>query len=264
MMHTLSRRTSLIYAITGSILWGASGTVAQSLFNAHNISATWLVGVRLLTAGLLLLFLSIITKQNIFNVWRDKKAASRLMFFSFLGMLPSQLSYFMAIQYGNAATATVLQFLAPVFITIYLSVVNHFLPSKINLMAIGVAMIGTFLLVTSGNINSLSLTPIAIIWGLLAGLSQASYTLLPRQLLTNFSETAIVGWSMLISSIPFWYTVGRTKLPPLSLSITMAIAFIIIGGTIIFVCLTMSMQILLCLLLLLLNSLVVCFSSLLV
>ena len=33
-----------------------------------------------------------------------------LILFAFLGMVPSQLTYFLAISAGNAATATILQF----------------------------------------------------------------------------------------------------------------------------------------------------------
>lgn len=60
---------------------------------------------------------------------------------------------------------------------------------------------GTYLLVTQGRLTSLALAPAAVLWGVLAGVSQASYTLLPRQLLRRYDETQVVGWAMLIGGV---------------------------------------------------------------
>ena len=49
--------------------------------------------------------------------------------FSFIGMLPCQLVYFIAVQVSNPSTATVLQSSAPVLILLFYMVVDHgFLP----------------------------------------------------------------------------------------------------------------------------------------
>lgn len=42
------------YAIIGCVFWGLSGIFAQTLFTKFNVQAPWLVGVRLLSAGSLL------------------------------------------------------------------------------------------------------------------------------------------------------------------------------------------------------------------
>lgn len=53
-------------AIVGAFFWGAAGTVAQFLFNNYNLSPQWLVGIRLLTSGFLLLaFVLFIKKEPI-------------------------------------------------------------------------------------------------------------------------------------------------------------------------------------------------------
>lgn len=57
-------------AIIGSFFWGAAGTVAQFLFSNYNLSPQWLVGIRLLSSGLILLaFVSLIKKEPILNIW---------------------------------------------------------------------------------------------------------------------------------------------------------------------------------------------------
>lgn len=221
----------LLFAIIGGVFWGASGTVAEYLFSVQHISSTWLVGVRLLSAGLLLLALSLVLKQNIFSIWRKPSSIVSLLLFSFFGMLPSQLAYFMAIQYGNAPTATVLQFLGPIFIILYLALSGRTWPSRVNLISVIIAVAGTFLLVTSGNIKSLSFSLAAILWGIGAGLSQASYTLLPRKLLLEFDDTLVVGWGMFLSSIPFLGVVFKSPVAINNTNTLGAILFIIIFGT---------------------------------
>ena len=67
-----------------------------------------------------------------------------LIWFSYLGMLPSQLTYFLAINYKNAPTATVLQFLGPIFIIIYLALAQRTWPQRINIISISVSSLRNF------------------------------------------------------------------------------------------------------------------------
>lgn len=48
----MNRQTKgVLLAAGGASLWGGSGAAAQYLFSTTNISTTWLVAVRLITAG---------------------------------------------------------------------------------------------------------------------------------------------------------------------------------------------------------------------
>lgn len=220
-------------AIVGAFFWGAAGTVAQFLFNNYNLSPQWLVGIRLLTSGFLLLaFVLFIKKEPILNIWQNKNSVILLLAFSFLGMLPSQFTYFMAIKYGNAATATILQFTGPLFTIIFIALRQLKLPRRIDCISIIIAMLGTILLVTKGHLNTLSLAPMAVFWGLLAGLSQASYTLISKKLLSDFSSLIVVGWAMLLGSIPFIPTISTHQLSIINWKIALSLVFIIIFGTI--------------------------------
>lgn len=228
-----NRSVGIWLAIIGSFFWGAAGTVAQFLFNNYSLSPQWLVGIRLLTSGFLLLaFILFVKKEPILKIWQNKNSVMLLLAFSFLGMLPSQFTYFMAIKYGNAATATILQFTGPLFIIIFIALRQLKLPRRIDCISIIIAMIGTILLVTKGHLNTLSLAPMAVFWGLLAGLSQASYTLLPKKLLSDFSSLIVVGWAMLLGSIPFIPIISTRQLSIINWKIAVSLVFIIIFGTI--------------------------------
>ena len=116
------RWIGFLLVIVGATFWGIGGTVSQRLFQIDNISVEWLVSVRLLISGIIMILLAYFTKNNklVFQIWRNKKAVIQLFVFGLLGMLTVQYTYMASIQLGNAAVATMLQYLAPVFIIIYL------------------------------------------------------------------------------------------------------------------------------------------------
>ena len=84
----------------------------------------------MLAAGILLLIYIYWRRgKEIFDIWKNKKDAKDMLLFSLIGMLFMQYGYFLAIGHSNAATATVLQYLAPVMIVIYVSIRYHKMPS---------------------------------------------------------------------------------------------------------------------------------------
>ena len=148
-MNLNSRAKGILLVIVGTMLWGISGTVAQFLFQQKGFDTEWLVVVRLLISGFLLLLYGYIKKdKNIINIWKSKEDSIKLILFGAIGMLGVQYTYFAAIKHGNAATATILQYLSPVIITCYLIIRNKKLPNIKQLIAIGLALIGTFFIIT--------------------------------------------------------------------------------------------------------------------
>ncbi|CAI2654350.1 hypothetical protein AKUH4B505J_04710 [Apilactobacillus kunkeei] len=87
------------------------------------------------------------------------------------------------------------------------------------------------MLVTNGHIDSLALSIAAIAWGIGAGVSQVSYTLIPAKLLSSFDDKLIVGWGMLLGSLPLSGFVLSTSAPKVSMITIISIAFIIVFGT---------------------------------
>jgi drug/metabolite transporter (DMT)-like permease len=80
-------------------------------------------------------------------------------------MVAVQYTYFEAIHKSNAATATVLQYMGPVFIAIYMAFKQRRLPNFIEFVAIILALSGTFLLVTHGKFGSLAISTEGLLVG---------------------------------------------------------------------------------------------------
>lgn len=125
-------------------------------------------------------------------------------------MLGVQYCFMATIHYGNAAVATLLQYLGPVIIILYLvatKVINFKWKEGI---AVTLALGGTFLLLTNGSLATLSVPMPAIVWGLMSAFAMAFYTIYPVQLLAKWGTVNVVGWAMFIAGIflnflhPIW------------------------------------------------------------
>lgn len=199
---TKSIKFGIIITIIGASCWGISGCFGQFLFEEKGIKTEWLVSLRLVFAGMLLLLIGFIKdKKNNLSIFKDKKDLFQLIIFSFLGMLVCQYTYFAAIQYSNAGTATVLQSTSQVIILIVLCVREKRIPNKLEGIAILGVSIGVFLLATHGNINNLIITKNALIYGIGAAIGAVLYNILATDILNKHGVYQVVGYGMLISGV---------------------------------------------------------------
>ncbi|MCM3412189.1 EamA family transporter [Metabacillus litoralis] len=234
-MNLSSRKIGYLLVITGAIFWGVGGTVAQKLFQQYAVNVNWLVTTRLLIAGMLLLSVQYFRKDRsqILGVWKTKKTAIQLLIFGILGMLAVQYTYMASIKYGNAAVATLLQYLAPVMIIIYYTYRKQTVLSRQDTITVFLALLGSFFLLTNGSFSQLSVPPLAVIWGILSGVALAFYTLYAVPLLKKFDTLVIVGWAMIIGGLalsmihPPW----KIELAALPLEAYLYFLFVIIFGT---------------------------------
>jgi len=189
-------------AIGAALLWGISGACGQFLFEHRQVDAGWLVTVRLLLSGILLLvFAGIQGKHSLWHIWKRRRDAGQLLLFAIGGMLTVQYTYFVAIKHSNAATATVLQYAGPVIIAAYLAIKSRTWPKPLEYLAIVLAVGGTFLLVTHGRFGALAITVEALFWGIASAFALAFYSIQPGYLLKHYPATLVIGWAMLIGGV---------------------------------------------------------------
>ncbi|MGM0904683.1 MAG: EamA family transporter [Bacillota bacterium] len=226
----------MFLVITGSLFWGIGGTVSKKLFELE-VDVDWLVTTRLLIAGFLLLTVQFFGKERsqILKVWKTRKIAIQLIIFGLLGMLAVQYTYMASIQHGNAAVATLLQYLAPVMIIVYLIFRKQTVLTERDLVTVSLALVGCFFLLTNGSISQLSVPTPAIVWGVLSGLALAFYTLYAIPLLKQYDSLVIVGWAMVIGglALSFIHPPWQIDLKSLTLQVYLYLVFVIIFGTMI-------------------------------
>lgn len=189
----------VVCTLLGGTFWGFSGACGQFLFSKNAVSSQGLTVMRMLGAGSALVLFSLLTKRDALKrMFTTKTDARRLLIFALFGLMFSQFAYLTAISHSNAGTATVLQYLGPVFILVLVCIKGRRLPNAPEAIAITLAVLGTFLLATHGSIDNMVLSPSGLCWGLLAAVSLACYTLLPGDLIPKYGAIPVTGCAMLI------------------------------------------------------------------
>ncbi|MGV2503422.1 EamA family transporter, partial [Priestia megaterium] len=82
-----------------------------------------------------------------------------------VGMLSVQYTYMASIKHGNAAVATLLQYLSPVIIIIYLLLRKQSIFTRQDVITVLLALGGCFFLLTNGSISQLSVPVSVVVWG---------------------------------------------------------------------------------------------------
>ncbi|MBQ2904934.1 MAG: EamA family transporter [Clostridia bacterium] len=233
-MKKSNAASGIILSLTGGIFWGFSGSCGQYLFTYHAVSSEWLVPIRMIATGIILLSVCAVkNKSKIFDVWKGRSNALRMAAFTVFGLILCQYAYFTAIEHSNAGTATVLQYLSPAMILIFMCLKNKKAPAIAEVIAIFLAVGGTFLIATGGNLSSFSITPAALIRGLLAAVFLVCYSLIPGRLLEISDTPTVLGWGMLTGGIVISFIFRPWEIMPvISLPLIGAVAGIVILGTV--------------------------------
>ena len=227
--------TGMLSTFVGGTLWGINGVMGNYLFLNKNVTTPWLIPYRLILAGFLLLgYLYYKKGTKIFDVLKNPKDLFQIVLFGFIGMLGTQYTYFSAIQFSNAAIATVLTYFGPTLVLIYMCLREKRKPLKYEVVSICLSSFGVFLLATHGDITSLQISFKALVWGILSALSVVFYTVQPESLLKKYGASIVVAWGMMIGGI---FIAFVTK--PWNISVTfdfvtfLVLMLIIVFGTII-------------------------------
>ena len=227
--------TGMLSTFVGGTLWGINGVMGNYLFLNKNVTTPWLMPYRLILAGFLLLsYLYYKKGSKIFDILKNPKDLLQIVLFGFIGMLGTQYTYFSAIQFSNAAIATVLTYFGPTLVLIYMCLREKRKPLKYEIVSICLSSFGVFLLATHGDITSLQISFKALVWGILSALSVVFYTVQPESLLKKYGASIVVAWGMMIGGI---FIAFVTK--PWNINVTfdfitfLVLMLIIVFGTII-------------------------------
>lgn len=233
----LDRIKATVMVLIAATLWGLSGTASQVLFTHDGVTPGFLVTVRMTVSGLILTFIAQVrhggARAN--RIWWTWRSAGSLLIFAIFGLIGVQYSYLAAIAHSNAATATLLQYLGPVVIVLYLAARNRRMPRWAEQIAVVLAIFGTFLLVTNGDWRGLTISQSGLVWGLASAFALAFYTVYPKSLLNRYGSATVIGWAMTLGGLILCALVRPWRTVPhhLSLSAWFLIAFVTLGGTLI-------------------------------
>lgn len=227
------RQKGILLAALGAICWGINGAFVDLVFSRYEAPVTWVVGCRLLFAGIcILIYANVVRHDNIFLIFKERRDAISLIIFAMTGMLISQFTFFLSISYNGAGLATILQFTSPIFIYLLLVLRREKSLHWREILYIALAIMGIAVIVTNGQFSQLAVSGVGFVIGIISAIGVVFYTLQPRRILKKYDTPVVVGWGMVLAGIlvqcihPFW----RPGFPVTG-QILLYLAFIILVGT---------------------------------
>lgn len=203
----MQRSRGILLTLIGGICWGFSGACGQYLFQHKAFTPMWLASFRLPIAGILMLIYYLVKEQSLkklFSIWKEPKMYMLLIAFAIFGMAANQSFYYLTINSSNAGTATVLEYLSPLILIVYIACSKKQLPSMPKIVALTLALGGIFVLVTHGDIKTVAISRETMIYGLLAAITYALISVLPEKLMDRYGTIYVVGWGMFIGGLSSW------------------------------------------------------------
>ena len=191
-----------LYSLLSGLIWGICGILGEYFFAHYQVSSGWITSMRLLLAGSLVLFLSAFQLRfQLLDIWRNKKNYLPFFAYAILGIFSVQFFFYLCVEYSNATTATILQFISPVFILFYNRIVYQKKASITAILYVLIAMLGVFLMATKGDLSKLSMTPLALVTGLLSAVGVMFNVILPQRFARDYGFVPTVGWGMLLAGV---------------------------------------------------------------
>ncbi len=205
-MNTKHSKYGALVAIIAAIFWGFSGCCSQYIFENFTVDAAHLTSFRMLSAGTIVVLAGFATgkikkSDDMTAIWKNRSDVIQMRVFAVFGIMLCQLSYQKAIFWTNSSTATIIQYTGPVMIMALTCAMAHRLPTRKEVTAIILAMTGTFLLATHGDIHSMVITPRGLAWGLFAAVTMVTYNMLPQKLIKKYGSMCVTGYGMVLGGI---------------------------------------------------------------
>ena len=182
--------TGVLATLVGGSFWGFSGTSASFLFDTYHVDTLWLMSVR-----------QILDRERLIKLWTTPADRKQLLLFTAFGLLFNQFCYLSAVRLTNAGTATVLQCLQLVIIMGYTCVTDRRMPRTREVIGIGLALGGTFLIATGGDPTSLSISPLGLVAGLMCAVSATCMAVIPAKILPEYGSPIVTGSAMLTAGV---------------------------------------------------------------
>lgn len=172
----MSRNLALVLVGMSGICWASSGIAAQDFFSRSIKIPLELTNIRMCSAGFLMLLMLLVTKKfqwSAARLNRKPKLWLYLFVYGLIGIVMVQFSYFQAIATGGAAATTVILAAVPAMVVIWESIYNKKFPARIEILAVILAIVGVFFLVTGGDPTKILVPLPCVFWSLTSGASFA-------------------------------------------------------------------------------------------
>lgn len=194
---SVSSKGYLFIAISG-ILFGCVGIFVNFL-SAFNVPTNIISFFRPFISFIILYIYLFLRHRDLLKV--DRKGLLIIALLGFFSQTLFNTFYFSSIERTTIATAVVLLYSFPVFVTIIARILYKELLTLPKIIALIISLTGCFLTATGGSLEVLKLNELGVLLGLGAGFAFSLVPIISKSLVTKYHQLTIVCYSMGFGSL---------------------------------------------------------------
>jgi drug/metabolite transporter (DMT)-like permease len=215
-----------VYILIGATLWGVSGVVAKSLFNI-GLPPVELVLLRLTLATVsLFLFLLFFDRKKIIISLRD---LPYFFILGFAGVVGVQFTYYYTISKIHVGPAILLQYIQPVWVSIYAFLFQREPITKGKIVSLLLAVLGCYFVVGGYQFDLLRLNKVGVMSGVASSLFFTFYALYGEKGLKKYDPWTLILYGFGFATVFYWIIISPMKFITGGYTFKMWIAFVYIG-----------------------------------
>jgi drug/metabolite transporter (DMT)-like permease len=215
-----------LYILIGATLWGVSSVVAKFLFNI-GLSPAELVLIRLTLATLtLLLILFFFDRKKIIV---SLKELPYFFILGFVGVVGAQFTYYYTISKIHVGPAILLQYIQPIWVSIYAFLFQREPLSKGKIASLLLAVLGCYFVVGGYQFDLLQLNKVGIVSGVASSLFFTFYALYGEKGLKKYNPWTLILYGFGFGALFYWIIISPMKFVTGGYSLKMWIAFLYIA-----------------------------------
>mgnify|MGYP001771128998 CR=1 FL=1 len=200
-------KLALFFCMTAGVMWAGSGVAAQHFFAHSHLNAMDLTTFRMFCTSFIMAAVTLSRghwRRNWTVMKREPGLWLQILFYGLVGLMAMHFAYFEAIDLGNAAVVTVIQYTCPAMVICWLAFQKRAWPEPGSAIAVGMAILGTFLLVTGGHLDALSISRPCLIWAVASAVFYAVAAIFPKHLTGRLDNSFLLTWGMLFGAVASW------------------------------------------------------------
>jgi drug/metabolite transporter (DMT)-like permease len=198
MRDTSKGYTLILLAV---LFFGTQGTIGKGLMNS-GIHPVTLAAMRILLGALMFFLYILVTDPGSLKL--DKKDYPYFLVFGLLTIGVTHFCLNYAIYYTGVATAIILFYTAPAFVTVLSIFFFDEKPTWQRILALSLTLLGCYFITRSS--QELNFNMLGVVFGIIAGFSYGLWSILTKKGLAKYSTPVLNFYSLLIGGLALLMT----------------------------------------------------------
>lgn len=198
-----------IYTLLAATLWGTSGAAAKFLFNA-GLAPLQLVQIRVTLSVLILLGVFLLFNRTRLII--SKRDIPYFILFGTLGLAGSQTTYYLTVSKIQVGPAVLIQYLCPVWITLYAYLFQGEGVSKKMGLALLAAVAGCYLVAGGYRFDLFNLNRSGVLIGVISSFFVAFYTLYAERGLKRYDAWTVLFYGLAAGTAFYWILLPPSRM----------------------------------------------------